>query len=241
MPVMKKDSDTNLIFQDLTPLRLVEAVVFDFDGTLAELNVDFGQMRAGLLDIIEQFKLQKNDFKDLFALEMVDAAASAIERLRPEDAPVLREKTLRFICDVEMKGAQRGKLFAGVGEMFHHLRTMKIKTGVVTRNCRDAVYCMYPDIEIDCDVLVTREATERVKPHPEHLFTALEQLSVDPKSAAMVGDHPMDIQTGKAAGVFTVGVLSGYSGAEPLIEARADLIVERVSEIVELIRKQRTR
>jgi histidinol phosphatase-like enzyme len=39
--------------------------------------------------------------------------------------------------------------------------------------------------------------TRRVKPHPEHLLTALKLLDVPPERAIMVGDHPMDITLGK--------------------------------------------
>jgi phosphoglycolate phosphatase len=47
----------------------------------------------------------------------------------------------------------------------------------------------------------------------------------------MVGDHPMDISVGKEVGAFTIGVLTGYSSADDLRGAGADLIIESVSEI----------
>ena len=51
----------------------------------------------------------------------------------------------------------------------------------------------------------------------------LKQLDVPPGEAAMVGDHPMDIRAGKEAGLRTIGVLTGYSQAEALHRAGADL------------------
>jgi phosphoglycolate phosphatase len=48
----------------------------------------------------------------------------------------------------------------------------------------------------------------------------------------MVGDHPMDIRIGRDVGAYTIGVLTGYSKADPLLEAGADLIIERASAII---------
>jgi phosphoglycolate phosphatase len=47
----------------------------------------------------------------------------------------------------------------------------------------------------------------------------------------MVGDHPMDITVGKEVGALAIGVLTGYSNADDLKAAGADLILKRAAEI----------
>ena len=74
-----------------------------------------------------------------------------------------------------------------------------------------------------------------IKPHPEHLTTALSLLGASPADAAMVGDHPLDIQLGKETGTFTIGVLSGHSTREALSGAGADLILPDASHILKNI------
>jgi len=119
--------------------------------------------------------------------------------------------------------------------VLHELKSRHIKTGVVTRNCMAAIRQLFPDIDSHCDVVITREFTSRVKPHPDHLLTALDALDTDARFAAMVGDHPMDITAGKDVGVYTIGVLTGHSEAATLRDAGADLIIERAADIIRFL------
>jgi phosphoglycolate phosphatase len=90
---------------------------------------------------------------------------------------------------------------------------------------------IFPDVRDYSDAVVTRDDTPRVKPDPEHIRIVLRRLGQDPFRSAMVGDHPMDISVGKEVGAFAIGVLTGYSSADDLRGAGADLIIESVSEI----------
>jgi phosphoglycolate phosphatase len=116
--------------------------------------------------------------------------------------------------------------------MFGELRTRGIKTGILTRNCTEAVRTIFPDILAYSDAVVTRDDTEKVKPHPDHLLAVLSSLREDPERTAMVGDHPMDMILGKRVGAFAVGVLTGYSGADALRGAGADLILKEAAHIM---------
>jgi len=119
--------------------------------------------------------------------------------------------------------------------MLHELRRRHIKVGIVTRNCMDAIKQIFPDIDSFCDVVITREFSTKVKPHPDHLLTALDALDTDAEFAAMVGDHPMDITVGKDVGVYTIGVLTGHSEADTLLDAGADMIIEKAVDITRLL------
>ena len=119
--------------------------------------------------------------------------------------------------------------------MLTSLKKREIKVGIVTRNCRIAVTTVFPDIRDYCDIIITREMTRNVKPHPEHLLVALKSLGAAPESSAMVGDHPMDIRIGKHAGALTIGVLTGYSTSDQLIEAGADIIIDKAADIIDVL------
>ncbi len=209
----------------------MEAVVFDFDGTLATVSVDFTSMRSGVLDRIRAQGLPTEPFEGLFALEMVTAVERNL-RTRPDQAARFRKDTLGFIQETELAGARQGQVFDGVPDLLARLRGMNIATAVVTRNCRAAVLTIYPDIVDHADVVITRDEAEKVKPHPAHLLAALAHLGKEPDRSLMVGDHPMDIATGKAAGTKTAGVLTGMSSREALENAGSDVIFERVTELL---------
>jgi phosphoglycolate phosphatase-like HAD superfamily hydrolase len=51
----------------------------------------------------------------------------------------------------------------------------------------------------------------------------------------MVGDHPMDIKIGNDVGSFTIGVLSGYSTSNELLQAGADIIIHTAANIINVL------
>jgi phosphoglycolate phosphatase len=216
------------------PLR---AVVFDFDGTLAKLNIDFSRMRQEVLDLIAACGISRlpDNFRDLPVLELIAAGAVLASQRKTGGKSAFLTQAYASISGVEIEAAQRGALFHGTRELLRSLHRQGVKTGVITRNCLAAVQTLFPDIDGYVQTVITREQTPRVKPDPGHLMMALDRLNIEVEQAAMVGDHPLDIQTGRAAGVFTIGVLTGYSGREALERAGADLILSAAADIPALL------
>jgi hypothetical protein len=72
------------------------SVVFDFDGTLAKLNIDFSLMRQQVLDLIAGYRipLPPNGLRDLFVLEMVTAGAALVSQYQP-GSPQLKSRRPR--------------------------------------------------------------------------------------------------------------------------------------------------
>ena len=112
---------------------------------------------------------------------------------------------------MEVEAAPSSGLLPGVPELLTVLQQERIGVGIVTRNCDAAVRVTFPHIDVYCQAFVPRDRVTQVKPHPAHLQAALDCLGTTPTRAIMVGDGAMDIQAGKALGMFSVGVLSGSS------------------------------
>jgi len=51
----------------------------------------------------------------------------------------------------------------------------------------------------------------------------------------MVGDHPLDIETGRQAGTFTAGVLTGHFQEIDFLRASADLVLPRAVDLIKMI------
>lgn len=215
--------------------RKIHAVVFDFDGTLVKLNINFPEMRKVVLNLIESYQVPLDKVSDLFVLEMIDAAKALIARRHPGKEKQFEEQANALITNIEIEAAKKGELIYGTRDMLGTLKSRNIKTGVVTRNCQLAVSYAFPDIHKYCDAVVTREMARNIKPHPEHLLIVLKSLDVAPECASIVGDHPMDIKIGKEVGSFTIGVLSGYSTSNDLLNAGADIIINTAPGIISIL------
>jgi pyrophosphatase PpaX len=75
------------------------------------------------------------------------------------------------------------------------------------------------------DTVVTASDTDAHKPSPEPIVLALERLGATPERAVYVGDAPVDVAAGKAAGVTTVAVLWGAFSPAALAAAAPDFTV----------------
>ena len=209
-----------------------EAVIFDFDGTLVHLNIDFRLMRQEVEGVLAEYGSDPEVLKGLLVLEMIDKATMLISERDPLKGQELYEKAHELVTEHEIRAARDGRIFSGVTEMLALLKKRSIKVGVITRNCERAVKMVFPDIERFCDVFIPRDHITRVKPHPDHLSVALKAMFVSkPDRCLVVGDHPMDIEGGRRMAMMTVGVLTGKTGRNEFLEAGADFVLDSVTEI----------
>lgn len=205
------------------------AVVFDFDGTLAHLTIDFAAMRNEVTALVLAAGIADPSVLQLYALEMVDAARA----LLPEDVGRrLAERSHAAIERIELEAASRGGLLPGVEEALADLRRAGVRVGVITRNCRAAVLTVAPGLLSQADALLARDDTAAYKPDPRHVLECLAVLGRPAASAVMVGDHAMDVQTARAAGVRAVGVLTGACDERGFWAAGADAVYADVPAAV---------
>jgi phosphoglycolate phosphatase len=215
---------------------IIKTIIFDFDGTLAKLNIDFHQMRADVLKLILSYGITRDQLHTDYVLEMIDSATAALNQCSKQTANNFFNEANALVENIEIEAAYNGELFNRSGELLGSLKSHDISCGIITRNCAKAVKIVFPDILSYCSVLVCRDDVNNVKPHPEHLNMALTELGGSAQNTLMIGDHPLDIKTGLNSGTKTCGVLTGRSKINDFIEAGADLILPQAADILEIIK-----
>ncbi|MEP7001115.1 MAG: HAD-IA family hydrolase [bacterium] len=80
-------------------------------------------------------------------------------------------------------------------------------------------------VVVGCDTCVNH------KPHPEPVERALALLDMPPTNAIFVGDSPHDIESGRAAQVYTVGVSWGACSREQMVASGADVVIDDITEL----------
>jgi len=218
-------------------LHHIKAIIFDFDGTLAVLNIDFSLMKERVFDLMRRYSVQEETIQEKYLLEIIDEVYQILWRVNPPNAEDFYQKAHDILYEVEMRAAKDGKLIPGTEDTLKSLKQRGIKIGIITRNCEDAVRKVFPNLNDFCDVFVSRNSVKKVKPHPDHLTYAMELLKTSGEESVMVGDHVIDVQAGKGVGMKTIGVLTGRVKKEEFEKAGADYILRDVSEISELLKK----
>jgi phosphoglycolate phosphatase len=219
----------------------IETVIFDYDGTLVHLNINFGLMRQEVEEFLPAYGIEPGALKELLILEMIDEATRLISKRDPSEGSSFYGKAIDLVTAHEVRAAKKGKILPGVTTMLKLLKKRGIKVGIITRNCNKAVKIVFPDIEHFCDAFIPRDDVTRVKPHPDHLALTMKKMAVNnPTRCLMVGDHIIDIEGGKRMGMKTAGVLTGKTTREHFIEAGADLILDDATKIPGCILEERT-
>jgi len=83
--------------------------------------------------------------------------------------------------------------------------------------------------------VITSDDAPRKKPAPDPLIACGKRLGVAPGRNVYVGDTRMDILAGRAAGMKTVGVLTGFDRHADLESASPDLILPSVADLSRLL------
>ena len=87
------------------------------------------------------------------------------------------------------------------------------------------------------DAVVGSDSCSRHKPDPEPVLLALERIGRSPPDALFVGDSPVDVQAGNAAGVTSVAALWGACTREALLAASPRHLLEHVAALPSLVER----
>jgi phosphoglycolate phosphatase len=212
----------------------IESFVFDFDGTLAVLRLDFAEMKRRLNSLAGRYIAAAPPQPFLPVLEWL---VWLERRIEDSGGPAhgFRQKAMALICEMELEAAGSGALFPFTRPLLKALAEKGAKTAIITRNCEAAVRLVFPDISAYCTGFFSRDDVASPKPDPTHLIHGLDSIGANRATAIMIGDHPLDIQTGKAAGVMTAGVWSGSSSKDELILAGADWVAEDCQKLIDIL------
>ncbi|MGZ6193139.1 MAG: HAD family hydrolase [Syntrophales bacterium] len=212
---------------------MIRAVIFDFDGTLAPLSLNFDHMRVEIEAIAGRYvnpdEIER--LRPLYTLELI----YTIEARLNEKGARFRSEAFEKLCALEVQALEGNSPYPYTRDVLATLRGRGMRLGVITRNCLKAVETVFPDIARCVDTIVTRDDTDLVKPNPAHVEIVLSRLGAQPDEAILVGDHPTDIIAGRAARMRTAGVLAGRTQKDKFTEAGADHIVADIRAVIDLL------
>lgn len=209
--------------------RKFDAVLFDIDGTL--LNT-----REFIFQAFE-YSIKHHLKKKIDREELVKTTGLHLEKSYRILTGLEDVKDLMVTHDeFQYRNFQLITPFQKTLQTLKTLGLSKVRMGAVTNRYGEQVLrsLKLADLDKYIDVIVTPLDVKNPKPHPESIYKALKKLDVVVRRTLVVGDSPLDIQAGKAAGCLTIGASYGYFG-QRLIESKPDFLVSDISEILPII------
>jgi 2-phosphoglycolate phosphatase len=188
----------------------MRAVLFDFDGTLADTAPDLGyalnlqRQRHGLEPLPDSVirPYASHGTRGLIEIGF---------DLTPKDAlfPDMRQEYLGLYDEVFCR---QPMLFEGMAELLRMIEDMGMLWGVVTNKPARFTVPMVEKLGLKqrAACVVSGDDCSRPKPYPDTLLLASKHTGIAPAESIYVGDAERDVVAGRAAGMGTIVARYGY-------------------------------
>ena len=214
-----------------------KAVIFDLDGTLTNTlkslwkSTNMALATAGLppheIDSYKYFA--GNGAKELIRKSLI--ADGDTELVHFDSVMEAYNRIFEEYCMYVVKP------YDGIRELLKALKEKGLHLAVNSNKPQPRTVDVVEEIfgKDTFDLLVGQCEERRRKPAPDGVNYILEQLHLNREDVLYIGDTCTDMQTGKSAGVFTVGALWGFRDRQELVENHADAIIEKPRDLLQYI------
>lgn len=215
---------------------MIQAVLFDLDGTLADTALDLG----GALNRL----LAKNGLPAV-PMEQIRPVAShganyliklgtSIEKGHP-DHPRWRQE---YLAEYGRGFHEETVLFDGINPMLSQLASRRIAWGIITNKPHMFTSRLVPELGFATPpaVVVSGDTCAEAKPSTLPMHYACRQIGIAPERCLYVGDAERDMVAGKNAGMATALANWGYiAESDPVEQWPADARLDAPGQILDLL------
>jgi HAD superfamily hydrolase (TIGR01509 family) len=205
---------------------MFEAVIFDWDGTLADTKrVVVASFQKALREI--HCKISDEFIEQLIGVGSAETFREILHTSKTgfDEALIKRLVEKKISNEIEMSGDV--KLFDGSLQLLQSLRG-KVKLGLASMNDRAVINHMLNTVDIKrfFAVVVTADDVVNPKPHPEIFLTCARKLKSSPEKCVAVEDSTFGVEAAKKAKMMCIAVRTGVHSREMLAKSNPDLIVD---------------
>tara|TARA_B100000700_G_scaffold230791_1_gene255336 strand:+ start:1653 stop:2315 length:663 start_codon:yes stop_codon:yes gene_type:complete len=214
----------------------IQLYAFDLDGTLLDTAPDFFY---AVNKLREANGLESGDFSEVRSRVSQGAASLARYSLNWDvNQKQEIEKSRLELLEIYEKCCLGAELFDGMSEVLINLNEKNKNWGIVTNKPRKyAEQIVNKKLSsINPHFLICPDDVGERKPSPKGLKLACELTNVSSKNSIYVGDHQIDITSGKSANMRTIAAAYGYiPEGDAVSNWDADFIINHPLEMNKII------
>ena len=214
---------------------MYKACIFDLDGTIADTVESIAYVGNKTLRHfhleelpVESYNFYAGDGADELVRRMLQAVPGGAQA----DYEAVRVLFRKWFGENPFYHVMP---FDGILELLDGLKEQGIKIAVFSNKPHEAAVEVVERIFGKDRFHKVQGQTANIprKPSPVGALAIAEEFQISPKECIYCGDTNTDMDTGKAAGMFTIGVTWGFRPRKELEEHHADKIVDRPGEILD--------
>lgn len=207
--------------------RLKKAILFDFDGTIADSEEVLFEVMNELSSVFGYRKIKKEEIKGLKKM-------TVSELMREFDVSFFK---LPFILHqarkVFQQRAGRVSPFPAIPEVLEKICQQGHEAVIVTSNKKQTVEDFLQAHGIHCISKVF--AVRSIFGKARALEKVVKQEGFNPEESFYVGDEIRDVEAAKKAGIKMIAVGWGFNSPDVLFQSKPDFLIEDPKEIFEIV------
>lgn len=215
---------------------MIQAVIFDLDGTLLDTLQD---LYLCTNQVLKNFQCPEKTMDEVRSY-LGNGIKALLEKALPEQQKHLLDAVYdQFLPLYEKHKADHTKPYPHILSLLNALKQKKMKMAIVSNKIDSAVkeLCI-PLFGEYLSVMLGETPTRLKKPSPDMVYEALKQLQVDKDQSLFVGDSETDVLTAKNANMRVCGVSWGFRGKDVLKQLNVDFLIDEPMELLNIIEKE---
>ncbi len=213
----------------------VKGIIFDLDGTLVDSAPDIGNAANKMLETLGQEPASREQVQTWIGNGLPKLVKRALTKdFNGEPDPELFERAFPILMDHYQRDVcVDSYLFDGVPETLKSLYDEGYVLGCVTNKAASCTLPLLNQLGIDqyFTSIVSGDTCAHKKPHPEPIQFGMQEMGLEPRDCALVGDSAHDIHAARAAGIPVIAVNYGYNQGVDLRTENPLALVERFTDI----------
>ncbi len=212
---------------------MIEAVLFDLDGTLIDTAPDMG---AALNNLLIEENLEPIPMSII--RPYVSQGALVLTKLGFSEHVAefeLEPLRLRYLDHYRAILGDSSALFDGFELVLESLEDQGTPWGIVTNKPEWLTTPLLEQLalNINASVVICGDSLDKRKPHPLPLIVAAETIGIGCQNCVYIGDDPRDIDAGKAAKMKTLIAAYGYIKEDVNLNLwQADGLIEKPIDLL---------
>lgn len=210
----------------------IRLVIFDFDGTLADTRHNIVITMQRVMRALELPVADEETCASTIGLPLKECFRAIFTQLSDDEAENCAE-TYRQIFFANAKDLVPD-MFPHVRETMETLHANGIRMAIASSRTSASLLGFIREMQMTemVEMVVGSDEVAHHKPDPEPVNVILSALDVSASETLVVGDMPVDILMGAAAGAHTCAVTYGNATAEELSEAGAEFLIDDMAELI---------